>query len=77
MRDATINHMWNVYNALFDHLDMMQDQFCHKSVERTPWISKFIKVVDTGNAKLKEYYSKTGGPVETQYDLTVLLDSSQ
>jgi hypothetical protein len=22
-RDATINHTWNIYNALFDHLDMM------------------------------------------------------
>jgi hAT family C-terminal dimerisation region len=76
-RDATINHTWNVYNALFDHLDMMREQFCHKSIERTPWISEFIKAVDTGSAKLKEYYSKTGGPVETQYALAALLDPSQ
>src|SRR5580692_9670927 len=66
-RDATINHTWNIYNALFDHLDMMRDQFCHKSVERTLWISEFIKAVDTGSAKLKEYYSKIGGLMETQY----------
>jgi hypothetical protein len=24
-RDATINHTWNIYNILFDHLDMMWD----------------------------------------------------
>ena len=24
-RDATINHTWNIYNALFDHLDMIWD----------------------------------------------------
>jgi hypothetical protein len=30
--------------------------------------------VDVGIAKLKEYYSKTGGPVETQYALAAMLD---
>jgi hypothetical protein len=76
-KDATINHTWNVYNTLFDHLDMMQDQFCHKSIERTPWISKFIMAVDTSSAKLKEYYSKTGGLVAMQYALAALLDPLQ
>src|SRR5580692_6679842 len=66
-RDATINHTWNVYNALFDHLDMIRDQFRHKDQEKTPWISEFIKAVDIGTLKLKEYFSRTGGPVETQY----------
>jgi hypothetical protein len=76
-RDVTINHTWNVYNALFDHLDIMQDQFCYKSIERTPWISEFIMAVDTDSTKLKEYYSKTGGAVETQYALATMLDPSQ
>ena len=57
-RDATINHTWNVYNALFDHLDIMRDQFYCKDAEKTPWISEFITAVDTGTEKLKEYYSK-------------------
>jgi hAT family C-terminal dimerisation region len=76
-RDATINHTWNVYNALFDHLDVVGDQFCCKDPEKTPWISEFITAVDTGIVKLKEYYSKTGGPVETQYALAAMLDPSQ
>ena len=76
-RDTTINHTWNVYNALFDHLDMIQDQFHRKDVEKTPWISEFITAVDMGTEKLKEYYSKTGGPVETQYTLATMLDPSQ
>ena len=64
-RDVTINYTWNVYNALFDHLDMIWDKFCSKDQEKTPWISEFITAVNTGTAKLKEYYPKTGGPVET------------
>jgi hypothetical protein len=76
-RDATINHTWNVYNALFDHLDMMRDQFRHKNQEKTPWISEFIAAVEVGTKKLKEYYSKTGGSIETQYALAALLDPSQ
>jgi hAT family C-terminal dimerisation region len=76
-RDATINHTWNVYNALFDHLDTIRYKFNHKDLEKTPWISEFITAVDTGREKLKEYYSKTGGPVETQYALAAMLDPSQ
>jgi hypothetical protein len=38
---------------------------------------EFITAVDVGIAKLKEYYSKTGGPVETQYALAAMLDPSQ
>ena len=64
-RDATINHTWNVYNALFDYLDMTKDQFCCKDLEKNPWISEFITAIDTGIEKLKEYYSKTGGLMET------------
>jgi hypothetical protein len=67
IKDATINHTWNIYNSLFDHLDMIQDQFRRKDLEKTPWISEFITAIDTGIEKLKEYYSKTGGPMETQY----------
>ena len=63
-RDATINHTWNVYNVLFDHLDIIQDQFRYKDLEKNPWISEFITAVEIGTVKLKEYYSKTGGPVE-------------
>jgi hypothetical protein len=76
-RNAIINYIWNIYNALFDHLDMMRDQFCYKSIERTPWISEFIMAFDTSNAKLKEYYSKTGGAVKTQYALATLLNPLQ
>ena len=72
-----MTHTWNVYNTLFDHLDMIRDQFHCKDAEKTPWISEFITAVDTGTEKLKEYYSKTGGPVETQYALAVMLDPSQ
>ena len=56
---------------------MIQDQFHRKDTEKTPWISEFITAVNTGTEKLKEYYSKTGGPVETQYALAAMLDPSQ
>ena len=47
-RDATINYTWNVYNALFDHLDVVGDQFRCKDPEKTSWISEFITAIDTG-----------------------------
>ena len=65
MRDATINHTWNVYNTLFDYLDMIKDQFHCKDLEKNPWISEFITAIDTGTEKLKDYYSKTGVLMET------------
>ena len=77
MRDATINHTWNIYNALFDHLDIIQNRFSSKDKEKTPWISEFITAIDTSTEKLKEYYSKTGGLIETQYALAAMLDPSQ
>jgi hypothetical protein len=45
--------------------------------DKTPWISEFIMAVNTGTEKLKEYYSKTGGLVETQYALAAIFDPSQ
>src|SRR5580692_5991202 len=50
-RDATINHTWNVYNALFDHLDMIRDRFSSKDQEKTPWISEFITAINAGTEK--------------------------
>ena len=76
-RDATINHTWNIYNALFDHLDMIQDQFRHKDLGKTPQILEFIIAVDTGTEKLKEYYCLNRGAVEMQYALATMLDPSQ
>ena len=37
-RDAMINHTWNVYNVLFDHLDMVQKKLDYKTLAKTPWI---------------------------------------
>jgi hypothetical protein len=56
---------------------MIWDKFGSKNQEKTPWISEFIIAVNTGTAKLKEYYSKTGEPVETQYALAAMLNPSQ
>jgi hypothetical protein len=56
---------------------MIWNKFHHKNLEKTPWISEFITAVDTGTEKLKEYYSKIRGPVETQYPLAAILDPSQ
>jgi hypothetical protein len=76
MRDATINYTWNIYNILFDHLDIIHDQFHHKDLEKNSWISKFITAIDTSIKKLKEYYFKTGGLIEIQDTLATMLDPS-
>jgi hypothetical protein len=76
-RDATINHTWNIYNALFDHLDMVQKKLDCKALAKTPWIPEFITAIDAGIEKLREYYTQTGGPMETVYALAAMLDPSQ
>jgi len=44
---------------------MIGYKFNCKDLEKTLWISKFIIAIDADKKKLKEYYSKIGGPVET------------
>ena len=56
---------------------MIQDQLHCKDLGKNPWISEFITAIDTSTEKLKEYYSKTGGLIETQYALAAMLDPSQ
>jgi hypothetical protein len=56
---------------------VIQNQFDHKNLEKTPWISEFITALNIDIQKLKEYHSKTRGPVKTQYALAAILDSSQ
>jgi hypothetical protein len=73
-KDTTINHTWNIYNALFDDLNIIRKKLNRKDLAKTPWIPEFIRAVDIGTEKLKEYYSKTSGPVEMQY---AMLDPSQ
>ena len=36
MRDHTINHIWNIYNALFNYIDIIQHKFNCKDIEKTP-----------------------------------------
>jgi hypothetical protein len=40
-------------------------------------MSEFIMAINAGTEKLKEYYSKTSGLIESQYALAVILDPSQ
>ena len=56
---------------------MIWHKYNYKDIEKIPWISEFIIAINAGTEKLKEYYSKTGGPVESQYTLAAILDPSQ
>jgi hypothetical protein len=58
-------------------MNMTWHKFNCKDVEKTSWISEFIMTVNASTEKLKEYYSKTGRPVESQYILATMLDPSQ
>jgi hypothetical protein len=37
-------------------------------------MSEFIIAIDVGTEKLKEYYSKIGRSVKSQYTLVIILD---
>jgi hypothetical protein len=58
-------------------MDMIRHKFNYKDIEKTSWMYEFIIAVDAGTEKLKEYYSKTGGLVESQYALAAMFDPSQ
>jgi hypothetical protein len=74
--DTTINHTWNVYNALFNHLEDLQEKLNGKN-NSDSWIPEFTTAIKAGREKLSEYYSKTGGDVEQQYALSGMLDPTQ
>lgn len=76
-KDTTINHTWNVYNHLFNHLETLDEKLKRKDVALNPWIPEFILAIQAGLDKLKGYYSKTDGPIENQYALAAMLDPSQ
>jgi hypothetical protein len=76
-KDTTINHTWNVYNTLFDHLDDINQKLRNKDTAANPWVDEFIAAITAGVAKLKHYYTETGGPVEQTYALAAILDPSQ
>jgi hypothetical protein len=76
-KDTTINHTWNVYNSLFDHLDAVNQKLHNKDTTVNPWVGEFITAIDAGIRKLRDYYTETGGPVEQQYALATILDPSQ
>jgi hypothetical protein len=56
---------------------LLASKLSYKNKTLNPWITEFTSAIDVGLAKLKDYYSKTGGPVENQYALAAMLDPSQ
>lgn len=76
-RDCTINHTWNVYNSLFDHLESVSKKLLAKNQTSNPWIPEFTLAINAGLEKLKDYYTRTGDQVEEQYALAAILDPSQ
>ena len=75
-KDTTINHTWNIYNSLFDHLEETKVKLSKKEALH-PWISPFLTAIDSGSGMLSKYYSKTGGATEFQYAFAGMLDPSQ
>lgn len=76
-RDITINHTWNVYNSLFNHLEDFIVKLGNKDPTLNPWLGEFTTAIEAGVDKLRDYYTGTGGLVEQQYALAAILDPTQ
>jgi hypothetical protein len=75
----SVQHIWEMYNALFDFLDDMQTSLgdhCNEA-EGIEWPAVVEAAAEKGKAKLKKYYSKTWEERGYLFNCATVLDPSQ
>lgn len=55
-KDVTVHNIFDIYNQLFDHLELSTDRLKRK---KAPWKQAIFQALQAGQAKLRQYYSKT------------------
>lgn len=55
-KDVTVHNIFDIYNELFDHLELSIDRLKRKKV---PWKKAIFRALEAGKIKLGQYYSKT------------------
>jgi hypothetical protein len=74
-RDVTIQHIFSIYNKLFNHLDRAKERLERKSV---PWKRSILTAIQAANAKLRKYYTETDNqPYGSVYAIATILTPSK
>jgi hypothetical protein len=74
-----IQHLWLMYNRLFDFLDDMNEEVGEDTaqVDNIGWPDIVRAAAEKGRAKLSKYYSKTGGEQGYLFNCAAVLDPTQ
>jgi hypothetical protein len=69
-KTATIHQVFDIYQALSEHLDKAKSRLSRKLV---PWKKAVLNALETSHQKLRSYPSKTIGPEGNPYAIATLL----
>lgn len=74
-RDVTIQHIFSIYNKLFNHLDQAEERLRRKSI---PWKKNILTAIQAANAKLRKYYAQIDDqPYGSVYAIATILTPSK
>lgn len=74
-RDVTIQHIFSIYNKLFNHLDQAETRLKRKAV---PWKKNILTAIQAANTKLRKYYAETDNqPYGSVYAIATILTPSK
>lgn len=74
-RDATVHHVFSIYNSLFSHLENAEKKLKCKAI---PWKKRMLQALRAAKAKLSKYYSATDNePYGIIYAIATILYPSK
>ena len=74
-RDVTIQHIFGIYNKLFNHLDRAEEKLKRKSV---PWKKSMLQALQAASEKLSKYYKETDSEAYSSvYAIATILSPSK
>lgn len=74
-RDITVQHVFSIYNKLFNHLDATERKLKRKAV---PWKKRMLQALRAAKKKLSKYYTATDNESHgTVYAIATILCPSK
>jgi hypothetical protein len=71
IRDVTIQHIFSIYNKLFNHLDQAETRLKCKAIS---WKKNILTAIQAANTKLWKYYAETDNqPYGSVYAIATIL----
>lgn len=71
----TVHHVYNIYEALFSHLEQSKNRL-EKKVDSQPWIKILIKALNRSHMTLRHWFTATYTNLGTFYAIGTILSPS-